>query len=345
MIKPFYLNPGDTIGIVAPSDAVDRSSFLDSVDMVKKWGLKVKIGKHVFAKVGDFMAGTPEERIEDLRAMIFDPEVKCIWSATGGYAATEVIPAFNKEAIEHLKAHPKLFIGYSDVCLILNALFSFKMVSIQGPTVWGLPEWDSKSQDYLRDMIMGKLVSGIGPEAKWTPVYNGVTEGLILASDLELLIFSFGTKFDPLMYGGQEDIILALEELDIEKSTFQRQIDIILNHKRADRIKGLIVGRLVNIKEMSYPKWGEKLSPQKLISDRFKKQGIPMAFCEDFGHAEWDYGPLAGIKKYFMNRKFYSLPNGIKARLTVADKDTKLEFLENICQPQIVNEQPKPQLV
>lgn len=342
MIKPFCLKPGDTVGIVAPSDAVDRGSFLDSVDTIKKWGLKVKIGKHVFARVGDFMAGTPEERIEDLRTMIFDPEVKCIWSATGGYAATEVIPAFSKEVIEHLKANPKMFIGYSDVCLILNALFSFKMVSVQGPTVWGLPEWDGRSQDFLRNIIFGTNVGGIGPEAHWTPVFNGVAEGILLNSDLELLIFSFGTKFDPLSFGGNEDIILSLEELDIEKSTLQRQIDIILNHKRANRIKGIFVGRLVNIRELSYPKWGEKLSPQQLISDRVKKLGIPMAFCDDFGHAEWDYGPLATIKKYFMNRKFYSLPNGVKARLTVDEKNTQLEFLEDICQPQVSDEQPKP---
>jgi len=335
MIKPFALKTGDTVGVVAPSDAVDRREVENSAKILRKWGLKVKFGKHVFAKIGDFMAGTPEERIEDLQSMIFDPEIRCIWAAAGGYAATEIIPAFNREAIKYLQANPKWFIGYSDVCLILNALVSFNIVSVQGPTLWGLSEWDTKSQDYIRKMIFGETLFGIESDANWRPAVPGVCEGRIIASDLELLIFSFGTRFDPILYRGNDNIILSLEELDIEKSTLQRQVDIILNHKHADRIKGIFIGRLVNIQEKSYPKWGEKLTPQQLIVDRVKKLKIPLAFCEDFGHAEWDYGPFASIKKYFMNRRFYSLPNGIMARLTVEEKTAKLEYLEDICQPQI----------
>jgi muramoyltetrapeptide carboxypeptidase len=332
MIKPFCLKPGDIVGVVAPSDAVDRKGVEHSAEILRKWGLKVRFGKHVFAKVGDFMAGTPEERIEDLKAMIFDPEVKCVWAASGGYAATEVIPAFTKEVINHLKANPKWFIGYSDVCLILNALSSFNLVSIHGPSLWGLSDWDGETQEYLRKIIFGEEVLGIDSTAKWRPVFTGVAEGRIVASNLELLIFSFGTRFDPLLYGGNDNVILCLEELDIEKSTLQRQIDIILNHKRADRIKGIVVGRLTNLKEMSYPKWGEKVTPQQLITDRVKKLNIPLAFCEDFGHAEWEYGMWAFVKKHFMNRRFYSLTNGIKSRLTIDEKAVKLEYLESICQ-------------
>lgn len=332
MIKPNCLKPGDVVGVVAPSDAVDKHGVERSAEIIKKWGLKVKYGRHVFAHVGDFMAGTPEERMEDLKAMIFDPEVKVIWAASGGYAVTEVMPAFDKQAIEFLKAHPKWFIGYSDICLILNALTSFKMVSIMGPGLWGLSEWDGESQDYLRQMLMGGQIGGIDEKHNWKPALNGVAEGIIVASDLELLILSFGTRFDPLMYG-QQDIILGLEELDIDKSTLQRQVDIILSHKHATRIKGVMVGRLVNIKEVSYPEWGKKVTPQGLVTSRVRKFGVPLAFCDDFGHAEWDYGRFATLKQYFANRKFLSLPNGIKARLTVEEKQAKLEFLEDICQP------------
>lgn len=337
MIKPFALKIGDTVGVVAPSDAVEKKTLEEAGEIVKKWGLKLKYGKHVYAKVGDFMAGTPEERIEDLKTMIFDPDVKAIWAAAGGYAATEVLPVFNKETIGHLKDHPKWFIGYSDVCLLLNALMSFKFVSVTGPCLWGLPDWDRESQETIRKMIFGETVEGILEKAKWQPAVTGVASGKLLFDDLETLIFSFGTRYDPIMYGSG-DIILGIEELDIEKSTLQRQIDIIFNHKRASRIKGIFVGRLVNIKELSYPEWGLKLSPQEIILGRVKKKGIPMAFCEDLGHPVWDYGMFAGIKKHFMNRKFLSIPNGIEARLTVGEKECKLEYLEPICQ-NIVYEQ------
>jgi len=57
MIKPHALKVGDTVGVVAPSDAVERKGVEKSLGVVKAWGLKVKVGGHVYAKVGDFMAG------------------------------------------------------------------------------------------------------------------------------------------------------------------------------------------------------------------------------------------------------------------------------------------------
>jgi len=336
MIKPKALKQGDTVGVVAPSDAVEKEGVERSIEIIKSWGLKVRVGKHVYAKVGDFMAGTAEERIEDLKSMIYDDEVKAIWSASGGYAVTEVAPMFNKEVIGYLQDHPKLFIGYSDVCLILNALTSFKMTSIMGPCVWGLYEWDKKTQAMLKKMMFGEEVLGIGPESKWKAYLPGVAEGDIVASNLQLLVYSFGSRFDPLMYGNS-DVILVIEEWDTEKCEIQRQVDIILGHKRAKRIKGMVWGRFVGIKELSYPEWGKKVSPESLVRDRAKKFGIPLAFCYDLGHAEWDMGRFPEIKRWFSNRKFLSVPNRIKAKLTVGEKECKLEYLESVCQ--VENEQ------
>lgn len=322
MIKPNALKGGDIVGVIAPSDAVDRKGVKTSSKIIESWGLKVKWGKHVFASVGDFMAGTAEERMEDLKNMIYDPQIKAIWAASGGYAATEVLGVFDRETIDHLKTNPKWFIGYSDICLILNVLTSFGMVSLTGPGVWGLSDWDKYSQELTRKILFGEEVFGIDSKAKWKVGVKGVAEGQILYNDLQTLIYSFGTRFDPVMYGRGE-IILVLEELDLDKSTLQRQIDIVFSHKRASRIKGLVVGRLVNIGEISYPKWGKKLSPQDVVMGRVKKMGIPVAFCDDLGHLE---------DGFFANHRFISLPNGIKSRLTVEDKNCQLQFLENICQ-------------
>lgn len=334
MLKPKALKTGDVVGIIAPSDAVEKTGLEASLEIIKSWGLKIKIGKHVYSKVGDFCAGTAEERIEDLQTMIDDPEVKAVWAATGGYAATEVLPVFNRDNMNKLKANSTWFIGYSDVCLLLNALSSFKMASLMGPTAWGLDEWDDESKELMRKMIMGEPVGGIGSGYKWTPQVEGVAEGRIIASNLETLIFSFGTRFDPLLYGSGP-IILAIEELDIEKSTLQRQIDVILGHKRAMRILGVVVGRLTNIRELSYPEWGRNVTARDLIYQRVKKWGknkTPFAFLDDFGHAEWDYENLSEDDKAKANHKFLTLPNGIMARLTVKPEGTQLEYLESICQ-------------
>lgn len=321
------------VGVIAPSDAVDREGVENSLKIIKSWGLRVKMGKHVYASVGDFAAGTPEERQGDLVEMIEDSEVRVIWSASGGYAATEVLPVFTRERMELLKRDPKWFIGYSDVCLLLNAVTSFKMVSVMGPTVWGLAEWDSETTEIMRKLLFGEPDNPLGPASKWSIEIEGEAQGKIVASNLETLIFSFGTRFDPLMYGSGP-ILLALEELDIEKSTLQRQIDVILSHKRASRITGIFVGRLVNIRELSYLEWGKNVTARELIVQRVKKWGkgkIPLAFNEDFGHGEWDYDDLSVDEMEKASRRFVAIPNGIEAKLVVKEGETRLEYLENVC--------------
>ena len=339
MIKFRMLKPGDVIGVVAPSDAVDET-IQESAKMVESWGFKIKYGKHIYSRIGDFSAGTAQERMEDLKAMIFDPEVKAIWTANGGYAATEVMPVFDKETIGYMKQQPKCFIGYSDITLILNALSSYGISSVMGPTLWGLPEWDEVTRETMRKLISEGKAPDINDKGRWKDILPGTAEGRIVASNLETLVYSFGTRFDPLMYG-RGDVVLCFEELEIDKSQLQRMIDIVLNHKRAKRIKGLIIGRLTNIREKSYPKWGMEVTAEGLASDRARRFGVPMAFCDEFGHldTEPEGGLVDLIKKQLAYKRFIPLINGIQVRLTVAASSCKLEYLESPCQTE--DELPK----
>jgi len=328
-IKPKPLERGDAIGVIAPSDAIERGYLRQNVKIVSEWGLKVKRGKHLYSMVGDFAAGTPEERREDIERMIDDPEVKVIWAAEGGYAATEVLPVFNRINIEKLKKNPKWFIGYSDVCILLNALASFKLTGIQGPNFSGLFEKDERSQLWLRRMLFGESRMEIGAESNWHSIIPGEVSGQLLVSNLDSLVTVLGTRYDPLMYGSG-DLILGIEEWWIEKSTLQRQIDTIMHHKRAGRIKGVILGRFVGVGEYSYPIWGKDITAPDLIAGRIRlRGGIPMAQLLDFGHPEEDSWLAQKLPKLKKPQTFLALPNGIKAKFVVEPNAAKLTFLES----------------
>lgn len=327
MIKPRPLKPGSTVGVVAPSNAIDIEDVRRSARIIKKWGLKVRYGRNVSSQIEDFCAGTAEERIEDLTRMLRDDEVEAIWAIDGGYAATEVLPMFTQEVIELVRQNPKLFIGYSDICLILNALTSVGVASLMAPNVWGLCDWDKETHELVRKTLFGEEMTGLPSTLGWRSAIAGEAEGTIVVSNIDSLIFSLGTWFDPFS-AVSGDIILGLEDLDIEKSLLQRQIDAILNHREAKRIKGMFFGRLTNIVEKTYRRWGQTKTPQGLITERVRKFGVPLAFCEDFGHPEWEYPPFASLKKYFYNRRFVPIPNGIRARLTSSEKSCELRYLE-----------------
>ena len=330
-VKPAALMKGDVVGVIAPSDAIEKKYIKDNIKLVQDWGLKIKLGKHLYSMVGDFAAGTPEERREDILKMIEDPEVKVIWAAEGGYAATEVLPVFSKEVIQKLRQNPKWFIGYSDVCVLLNALMSFRIASIQGPNFSGIIDKDQKSQDWLRRMLFGETGLEIGSEANWKSFISGQAEGKLLVSNLDSLVATLGTRFDPLMHGSG-DLILGLEEWWIEKSTLQRQIDMILNHKRASRIKGIILGRFIGIGEYSYPAWGKKVTAESLIEGRviFSGAGILLAQLSDFGHSISQNWLEEKFPKLARPQTFLALPNGIKVKFTVDASSGRLQFLEPI---------------
>lgn len=332
-VKPKALNKGDVVGIVAPSDAVEKKWVQQGVKKLKEWGLRARLGKHLYSVVGDFAAGSADERKEDILRMIEDPEVKVIWAAEGGYAATEVLPIFTKEVVQKLRQNPKWFIGYSDVCVLLNALTSFKIVNIHGPNMTGLAEKDLKSQEWIRRMLFGETGMEIGSEGSWTGIIPGVAKGTLLTTNLDSLIAVLGTKFDPIMHGSG-DIILGIEEWWIDKSTLQRQVDTIFNHQRADRIKGFILGRLIGIDEESYPMWGKKITPQQLIEGRVRIKGaIPMAELDDFGHPPDDNWFTERFPRFKKPVTFLGLPNGVNVQFTVESGSARLQFLESITAP------------
>ncbi|OGM22169.1 hypothetical protein A2961_00565 [Candidatus Woesebacteria bacterium RIFCSPLOWO2_01_FULL_39_21] len=322
-IVPPKISPGDTVGLIAPSDAIDKNDLGGGVATLESWGLKVKLGKHLLSKVGDFSAGTPQERQEDLINMIEDNNVRIIWAASGGYAATEILHAFTKEVVVKLRNFPKWFIGYSDVCVILNALASFKLASIHGPNLSGLHEWDKESQDLLKEMLFNGQSIVIDEKHQWKPITQGTAVGILLISNLDSLIITLGTRFDPLMFGSG-DVILGIEEWFIEKSTLQRQIDMIVNHKRAKRIKGMILGRFIAIEEESYPDWGKKVTIEELIKSRLVHLGeIPLAQLNDFGHYYEIDDPesvIIKLKEGIEDNKFLSIPNGVKGKLSAGEK-------------------------
>lgn len=328
--KPRALSRGEVVGVIAPSDAVDKASLKKNIRLLEDWGLKVILGRHLYSTVGDFAAGTPTERKEDILRMIEDPEVKVIWAAEGGYAATEVLPVFTKEVVERLRLNPKWFIGYSDVCVLLNALTTFKVVNLVGPNLSELFENDERSRTWLRRILFGENSLEIGSEAKWNPMIQGEVTARLLISNLDSLVTLLGTKFDPLMHG-LGDLILGLEEWWIDKSTLQRQIDTVLNHKRAGRIKGILLGRFVGVGESGYPVWGKGVTAADLIEGRVRlRGGMPMAQLSDFGHPltdNWLTQRIPSLKKPYTH---LALPNGINAKMAVGNEKVSLILLEAI---------------
>src|ERR1039457_1715389 len=131
IIKPKKLNKRDVIGIISPSSPVSDKSKLDAgVGYFERMGYGVKVGKNVMKERG-YLAGTDEERVEDIHNMFLDEDVKLVICLRGGYGASRLLDRIDYDII---KNHPKIFCGYSDITVLQNAFFKKTgLVTFAGP--------------------------------------------------------------------------------------------------------------------------------------------------------------------------------------------------------------------
>lgn len=330
IIKPSKLNIGDTIGVIAPSGIADAKYLEAGVKVLKKWGFKVKMGKRIFKKVDDYSAGTPQERRDDFKDMIEDPEVKAISCAVGGYTAISVLLTLNQEIIETIKNKPVIFFGYSDFCVFLNANFSLGITGIHAPNIEALAYHNKKTQDSLKKAILGEMDLNYGSEFFNKVLIPGRAEGYFLPTNLDTLTSLFGSKFDPLAtFDGP--IILGLEEVWGEKSNVRRMLEEIFLHRYFKKIKGIVFGRFIGNREVEYPKWGKKTSWHDLFLSSFKDKNIPVVDFPAFGHIDERRKAFRVLmskakKNAYGGNVFLSLPVGAKVVLNAFSENPSLTF-------------------
>ncbi len=77
MIRPPFLQPGDTIGIAATARKVSHEEIEPAVTIFKSWGLHVTFSHTLFESENQF-GGTDEQRATGFQQLLDDTSVKAI---------------------------------------------------------------------------------------------------------------------------------------------------------------------------------------------------------------------------------------------------------------------------
>ncbi len=122
-----------TIGIVSPASPYnDYSDVLRGIVRWESQGFHVKLAENALERT-DWIAGSPELRARDLMSMFLDPTIDAIQCLRGGYGSAQIIPYLDFQLIA---AHPKPFIGFSDITALHMALLNFTgMATFYGPSL------------------------------------------------------------------------------------------------------------------------------------------------------------------------------------------------------------------
>lgn len=178
MIKPKKLNKGDKVAIVSLSRGILGMPFakheLDlGIKRLKEFGLEPVFMPNALKDM-TYVAEHPEDRASDLKQAFLDDSIKGIICAIGGDDTFKTIPYLmeDKEFIEAVKKHPKLFTGFSDTTNNHLMFSKLGLETFYGPCfLVDLAELDKEMLPYTKETFNKYFLNEEKYEIKSSPIW------------------------------------------------------------------------------------------------------------------------------------------------------------------------------
>lgn len=295
-LLPVPLNPGDTVGLVSPSSAVDDSFKLQlAQEVLETLGFKVKPGTHYGDRRGH-LAGTDAGRAGDINAMFADPEVRAVICVRGGSGAARLLPLLDYDAI---RANPKALLGYSDITALHCAIQARTgLVTFHGPN--GSGSWNSFNADQFRrlffdrELVEYRNLQDAGDELvqrrdRTITISGGKARGQLVGGNLAVLTALAGSPYMPDFDGR----ILFLEDVSEAPYRVDRMFSTLKLMGALDRIAGFVWGTCADCD----PRDGYgSLTIEQILDDHIRPLGIPAYRGAMIGHIRQQFiVPVGGM--------------------------------------------------
>ncbi len=213
-IYPKALKHGDTIGVVAPCGIYDLKKLSMAVEFLEKNGFNVLFHPQTQEKYG-LMAGTPQMRADAINDYFKNSEIDAIFCTCGGNGAIHLLDLLDYDAIQQ---NPKIFIGFSDITILLNAIHARTgLITFHGPTLSRIKKLQPHWNNQMLQILMGEI-DHIGlPGEDHKDVHAA---GFLFGGNLSAMQTLIGTPYAPDM----SDSVLILEDINDHLSRYDRML-------------------------------------------------------------------------------------------------------------------------
>ncbi|MGA9527892.1 MAG: LD-carboxypeptidase [Terriglobales bacterium] len=292
VVRPRALRPGDKVGIVAPASNIKRDALEAGCKRLRAAGYEPVYSESIFDR-DLYFAGSAERRAHELEEMFVRDDIGAVICARGGYGANYLLQAID---LKKIAAHPKLFIGYSDLTTLLT-WFTGKagFVTFHGPMAAkdfavadgvDLPSWQSA----LGGDTSWQIGEGSGAKA----LLGGEGEGILYGGCLSLLVAALGTPFDIQTAG----TILFIEDVAAKPFQIDRMLMQLKLAGKFVGVRGIVFGEMMDCWQSADQDYTLEEVVLRVVGDL----GIPVAF---------------GLRSGHVTRANITLPIGVRARLEV----------------------------
>ena len=304
-MRPAALQPGDTVGIVAPASNLKRELLEAGCDTLRRMGYKPfyfdSILEHDL-----YFAGSVKRRAGELEEMFEREAIRAIVCARGGYGTNYLLEALDPKKIV---SNPKIFVGYSDVTTLMTWFTDAAgMVTFHGPMV---------AKDFAVEggVDVASWEAALAGSAAWSldaagnsgirPLVAGSAEGILYGGCLSMLAASLGTPYEI----HTEGTILFMEDIAARPYQIDRMLMQLKLAGKFSGVRGIVLGEMldcVQSKEQSY-------TLQEVVLRVIGNLGVPVAY---------------GLRSGHVSGGNITLPMGVRAQLSVAGGDVGFKILE-----------------
>lgn len=310
IIKPPKLKKGDTIGLITPAGPITTEQLERTKTLLNQLGFKTYHTKNVLLKKG-YLAGTDAERLDDLHQMFNNENVNAIMCIRGGYGTPRILENIDYDLI---CKNPKIFIGYSDITALLQAIYKFSgLVTFHG--VVGISDFTEYTQNNFLKVLTNSnnslLIQSILPDDNKKDEYKpyiiekGIAQGELAGGNLALIVALMGTPFEIKLEGK----LLFIEEIGEAPYKVDRMLTQLILSGKLQKAKGIVLGVFNDCDFNNDDITAENsLYLKEVLIDRLSGLGIPVIYGFSFGH--------------IANQAIF--PIGIKAELNTETRTIKL---------------------
>jgi len=274
MKRPPPLSPGARVALVCPSGPLAGPEDLERAEAnAREMGWEPVAGPSVLARDG-YLAGTDQQRLDDLNGALRDDSMDGIWCVRGGYGAMRLLEGIEYSALRH---RPRAFMGYSDITA-LHAALGMRC----GLVTYHAPVARAELTPFTRDSLSRAVVQGVDPcghaDAART-LRGGRARGRVVGGNLAMLAALAGTAFAP----NYENAIVVIEDVNEDVYRIERMLLTLRLGDAFATCTGLVFGAFTNTPQ-ERPDHGGSRSIEAVLQELSDQLRVPCMAGAPVGH-------------------------------------------------------------